>query len=297
VPDYVIITPVRNEAEHLEETIASVSSQTLKPRKWILVNDGSTDNTAQIIDAAAKKHGWIQVLHRPDRGFRKAGGGVIEAFYDGYALLGAESWDFIAKFDGDLSFDSEFFAKCLEHFDKDPKLGLGGGMICNAVDGELIEESKGDPQFHVRGATKIYRRACWEGIGGLIKAPGWDTLDEVKANMIGWRTYTFRELKLLHHKTSGHADGAWKNWVKNGRANYISGYHPVFMLCKCAKRLFERPFGLAALGLLSGFVGGYLKSVPQIADDELIAYIRREQVNRLLFRKSLWNSPISGQPG
>jgi glycosyltransferase involved in cell wall biosynthesis len=286
---YVIISPVRNEAAHLSHTIDSVVSQTLPPRLWVLVDDGSTDATPSLIESAAKQHSWIRGIHRPDRGFRQAGGGVIQTFYDGYESLGQTAWDYIVKLDGDLSFEPTFFAQCLQHFGQDARLGIGGGTICHDVGGTLIQESCGDPPFHVRGATKIYRRACWDGIGGLLKAPGWDTLDEVKANMLGWKTYTFPELKLNHHRYAGDADGAWKNWVKNGRANYITGYHPLFMLCKFFSRLPEKPCGIAALALLWGFLSGYAKRIPRVNDPDLIRYLRDQQIRRLTLRSSLWS--------
>lgn len=285
----VIISPVRNEGKHLQHTIQSMLAQTLRPKLWVLVNDGSTDDTAAQIEAAAREYSWIKTVHRKDRGARKAGGGVIETFYDGYPLIENEDWDFIVKFDGDLSFDPDYFERCVKHFQDDPKLGVGGGLICGKVNGVLEEESKGDPHFHVRGATKIYRRECWQQIGGLLKSSGWDTLDELKANMCGWTTYSFPELKLLHHRPAGAADGAWKNWVKNGRANYFTGYHPLFMFVKCAKRVFQKPYGLAAVGLLTGFVGGYFKRAPQVPDKDLIRYLRQQQMNRLMFRDSLWS--------
>jgi hypothetical protein len=140
----------------------------------------------------------------------------------------------------------------------------------------------------VRGATKIYRRACWRAIGGLIQSPGWDTLDEVKANMLGWRTYDFPELKLLHYRYTGNADGVWKNWVKNGRAKYIVGYHPLFMFFKCVRRLFERPYVIVAAGLWYGFMTGYIFRIPRNQEPEVIRYLRREQLQRLLFRPSIW---------
>lgn len=286
--NYVIITPARNEGSHLQQTIDSVAAQALPPRKWIIVNDGSTDDTRQIIDEAAKQHAWIQAVHRADRGFRQQGGGVIESFYDGFRLLGEEPWDYLVKLDADLSFAPEFFAACLARFAADPKLGIGGGTICGEVNGLLVEESQGDPPFHVRGATKIYRRACWQAIGGLLQAPGWDTLDEVKANMLGWKTGSFPELKLLHHRYTGKADGVWKNWVKNGRANYIVGYHPLFMFCKCVRRVFERPYGVVAAGLWYGFLTGYLTRIPRIQEPEVIRYLRQQQLRRLLFRPSIW---------
>ena len=270
-----------------------MARQVVRPEKWIIVNDGSTDSTPAIIDAAAKEHSWIAIIHRSDRGFRQAGGGVIEAFYDGYRLLDGIAWDYLVKLDGDLSFDPNYFASCLAHFDQDQKLGIGGGSICNNTTGELVEEYQGDPPFHVRGATKIYRRPCWEAIGGLIKAPGWDTLDEVKANMLGWKTYSFRELKLHHYRFAGDADGAWKNWVKNGRANYITGYHPFFMLCKCFSRLKDKPYGLVPIALWFGFISGYFKGIPRVNDHNLIKYFRNQQMRRLSFRRSLWSPPLA----
>jgi glycosyltransferase involved in cell wall biosynthesis len=285
----VIITPVRNEGQYLPKTIDSVVSQTLQPRKWIIVNDGSTDNTKQIIDEAAKQYPWIQGVHRPDRGYRKQGGGVIEAFYDGYKLTDHEPWDFLVKLDGDLSFDRNYFEACLGQFAANSKLGIGGGTVCCLKDGALVAESRNDPRFHVRGATKIYRRQCWEQLGGLLKAPGWDTVDELKANMLGWDTRTFAEILLLQHKDTGSADGAWRNWVKNGLANYISAYHPLFMLAKCMKRVFARPYFLNAAGLAFGFVGGYFRRVPKIEDSSLIRYIRTQQIRKLTLRPSIWD--------
>jgi poly-beta-1,6-N-acetyl-D-glucosamine synthase len=287
-PIYIVITPVRNEEENLPHTVQSMVGQKLRPASWIIVNDGSSDDTGQIADEASARHAWIRVVHRADRGFRKPGGGVMEAFRDGFRLIETEQWDFIAKFDGDLSFDSDFFSHALDRFGEDPRLGIGGGTICKKEGDHLVAEWKGDPTFHVRGATKIYRRECWQQIGFLYPVPGWDTLDEIKANMLGWRTYSFADIKLLHHRQAGEADGTWLNWFKNGRANYLSGYHPIFMLFKCGVRIFRKPYGIGALGLMSGFVSGYLKRAPQIDDARLIDFVRREQIKRLLFKPSLW---------
>src|SRR6266404_7740082 len=123
---YVIITPARNEGRHIAQTVQSVASQTIRPLKWVIVNDGSADDTAAIIDKAAGEHSWIAVLHRRDRGSRKQGGGVIEAFYDGHELIKSEPWDFLVKLDGDLSFDRDYFERCFHRFDAEEKLGIGG---------------------------------------------------------------------------------------------------------------------------------------------------------------------------
>jgi len=286
--DYVIISPVRNEAKYLPRTIEAVAKQTLLPKRWIIVDDGSSDETAAIAEAAAAQYNWIRVVRRSDRGYRQPGGGVIDAFYDGYNQMGGLDWQFIVKLDGDLSFVPDYFTRCLLHFQQDPRLGIGGGTICKETSGHLSPESTVDPAFHVRGATKIYRRECWERIGGLIRAPGWDTVDEFKANMLGWSTYTFPEIQVLHYRPAGQAQGNWKNWVKNGRANYVTGYHPLFVLLKSVNRLKSKPYGIAALGLLTGYVEGYLRRVPRVGDQQLIRYVRDQQMRRLLNRESLW---------
>jgi len=283
---YVIVTPVRDEQEYIEKTINSVISQTLQPLQWIIVNDGSTDDTGKIIDNYAKAHSWIKAVHRLNRGARVAGGGVIEAFYDGYGEIDEAGWEFIVKLDGDLTFEPSYFKDCMEEFYKDPGLGVGGGVIYHEINGSL--ELEKNPLFHVRGATKIYRKECWMAIDGLIKAPGWDTIDEVKANMLGWKTRSFNHLQVIHHRFTGAADGTWRNAVKNGKANYISGYHPLFMLAKCTKRIFEKPYLIGALGLFYGFMSGYLNKIPQINDKKLIAYLRKHQLRRLMYLESIW---------
>ena len=194
----------------------------------------------------------------------------------------------VVKLDGDLSFESDYFERCLAQFESDPTLGIGGGTVCAFVNGQLEIESAGDPPFHVRGATKIYRRACFEEIGPLIQAPGWDTLDEVQANRLGWKTRTFADLALLQHKPTGSADGHWKNAFKNGRANYFTGYHPAFMLAKCAKRIAREPFAVEAAGLFAGYFSGYLKRLPHLADSETMRYLRAQQMRRLLRQDSIY---------
>jgi biofilm PGA synthesis N-glycosyltransferase PgaC len=284
---YVAITPVRNEARYVADTIASMVRQTLLPERWVIVDDGSTDGTGDLIDAAAREHHWITAVRRPDRGFRKSGGGVVEAFYDGYAAVRQERWEFIVKLDGDLTFEPGYFEACFAQFANDARLGIGGGTILVRENGRLIVDSPDDPPFHVRGATKIYRRACWEQISPLVRAPGWDTIDEVMANMHAWSTRTFLGATLVQQRGTGSADGEWRNWYKNGLANYITGYHPLFMLAKCMKRAFRRP-PLAAAALCAGFCSGYLKRLPRVQDDKAVRYLRRQQLLRLMSRPSIY---------
>jgi poly-beta-1,6-N-acetyl-D-glucosamine synthase len=283
---YVVITPVRDEEEHIHSTIECMIQQTLLPKEWVIVDDGSKDRTGDIIDEYASRYPWIKALHRHDRGFRKAGGGVVDAFNDGYRILGYSDWEFIVKFDGDLTFDGKYFEMCIEEFRLDHKLGIGGGVICYVENGKKRFEAT--PSFHVRGATKIYRKDCWNKIGGLLPAPGWDTFDEIKANSLGWRTRSFSHLHLIHQRDTGAADGVWPSLVKYGRANYICGYHPLFMFFKCILRFGKKPYVLGSIGLMYGFISGYIKRVPQFDDRAAIKYIRHQQISRLLGRDSIW---------
>jgi hypothetical protein len=213
----------------------------------------------------------------------------MEAFTDGLAVVGDTPWDFLVKLDADVTLDADYFERCFARFAAEPPLGIAGGLVCNLINGQLRPEAENDPPFHVRGATKIYRRECWQAIGGLHPVTGWDTLDELKANMLGWTTRTLSDIKFIHHRPAGGAYGVWPNWVKNGRANYIAGYHPVFMAMKCARRAFQKPYLIGALGLMSGFVGGYIRREPQVNDPSLIQYFRRQQMRRLTGRPSLWS--------
>ena len=144
------------------------------------------------------------------------------------------------------------------------------------------------PSFHVRGATKIYRRECWEALGGLWPGLGWDTVDEVKANQLGWKTQTFPTLKLFHHRPTGANWGAWGNAVNDGEADYIVGYHPLFFGLKCVRNIFSPPFVIRSLGIVYGYMRSIARRSPGVADKELRAYLRRQQLRRILGMSSIW---------
>src|SRR6202140_5917856 len=284
--NYVVISPVRDEEAYIRFTVDCMARQTIVPKEWVVINDGSSDKTGEILDEYAQQYPWIRVVHRANRGFRKAGGGVGEAFNAGFDALQFRDWDFLVKLDGDLSFEPDYFEKCFQNFEKELRLGVGGGVICYLENG--VKDFEPSPAFHVRGATKIYKRGCWDAIGGFWPAPGWDTMDEVKASMLGWTTRSFPELHLLHHRYTGAADGTWANLVKNGRANYVCGYHPVFMLLKCVRRLRFKPYIVGSAALMYGFLSGYTQRIPQVDEPETIKYLRKKQLARLTGRESIW---------
>lgn len=286
---YVVITPVRNEAGYIERTIESMVRQTLLPCHWVIVDDGSTDTTPAVLAGAAAKYPWLTVVRRGDRGFRKSGGGVVEAFNEGYAALPGWDWDYVVKLDGDLWFEPDYFERCLSHFAGDPRLGIAGGRVWVREAGKWRIDSPGDPLFHVRGATKIYKRECWNVIQPLIRQPGWDTIDEVRANMRGWTTRSIADTAVYQQRATGSVDGAWRNWVKNGIANYVTGYHPLFMFGKCVKRLWGWPPVLPAIALWLGFCSGYVNRITRIDDASAIRYLRDQQLRRLFFRSSIYS--------
>lgn len=282
---YCIVTSIRDEEEFIAGTIESVASQTVLPVEWIIVNDGSMDRTGTIIDDYSRKYPWIRPLHRVNRGFRSTGGG-IEGFITGTESLQFDDWDFLVNLDGDVTFAPDYFQKCFENFGRNPRLGIGGGTIYNKI-GDRLELER-VPTFHVRGATKIYRRPCWQQLGGMLAGLGWDTVDEVRANMLGWSTQSFAELPIIHHRVTGTAGGMWWGLVKDGKADYIVGYHPLFFAAKCLRRLFKPPYVIGTFGLCYGFLRASFQRVPRVKDPQFIRYIRRQQLNRLFGLQTIW---------
>jgi poly-beta-1,6-N-acetyl-D-glucosamine synthase len=285
--DYLIISAVRNEEKYLGVTIESVVRQTLRPLQWVVIDDGSTDGTLQLIQTAARKEPWIQVVNRKDRGFRQSGVGVVEAFYDGFCRVESLPWEYVVKMDGDLRLPSDYFQRLIEEFERDPRLGICSGDVYNETAAGLVLDSPGDPAFHVRGAAKIYRRDCWTAIGGIQRVTGFDSVDNVKARMLGWDTRRFPRPQVIHLRKTGQATGSWRNGLKNGLGANAIGYHPLFLLLKCAKR-FGSGSPIQAAGLLCGFLRGYFVDIPRIREPELLRYLRKQQLKRMLGQESIW---------
>jgi glycosyltransferase involved in cell wall biosynthesis len=285
IPCYVVVTPVRDEEAYLPFTIESMVKQSIRPAEWIIVDDGSKDRTGEIIDEAARKYSWIRRCNRTDRGFRKPGAGIIEAFYAGFDALSCRDWEYMAKLDGDLSFAPTYFEEILSRFERDQKLGIAGGTLFHITDGQ--RELETCPTFHVRGGAKIFRRACWDAIQGLWVGYGSDTIDEVQANMLDWKTMSMADLLMQHHRFTGASYGRWGALVKDGKGDYASGYHPLFLIAKCIRRLIRKPVVIGSAGLMYGYLISYLQNLPRV-DPPVRKYIRREQLARLTGRPSIW---------
>jgi biofilm PGA synthesis N-glycosyltransferase PgaC len=283
---YVLVTPVRDEEEYIPITVESVARQTIRPMQWVIVDDGSKDSTGRIIDDFARQYPWIRAVHRQDRGYRKWGAGIIEAFYAGFHALTCSDWEFMCKLDGDLSFEATYFESMWQRFSQNPRLGIAGGYLYHLENGKKTIE--GHPEFHVRGGAKIYRRTCWDALGGLWVGPGSDTVDEVKANMLGWSSRSFKDLEIQHHRWTGATYGRWGGVVKNGKTDYVSGYHPLFVLAKSCARLAKRPYVVGSLGLVYGYIKAHLERIPRVDDPLLIQYLRRQQIAKLTGRETIW---------
>lgn len=279
IPSYAVITPVRDEAKHIEKIIESMLQQTVRPSEWVVVNDGSTDETDQIVSIYIADNPWIKLISRRDRGNRQRGKGVVEAFYDGYKSL-KKTYDFIVKLDGDLSFEADYFEKLFREFIANANLGIAGGAIYERLDGEhWVLRSSSD---HVRGPTKVYRQTCFEAIGGLMPSLGWDGIDEWKALSMGWEVRTFFNLKVFHYRATGAATGRIKSRVEEGQGAYYMNYHPLFLIARGIHRMFEKPYFIGGFAMILAYFMAFFQSRERFSDPTVVLFIRRTQLRKLM---------------
>jgi glycosyltransferase involved in cell wall biosynthesis len=281
---YVAVTPVRDEERFLPGLIRSMAAQSRPPARWLVVDDGSTDASGQILDRAAAEIPWLSVWHLSGGGARAAGGESAVM-----RILTPELWtgvDYLLRLDADLTFGSVFAHQLIAEFARDPRLGIAGATLCEPH-GDSWREVR-QPAFHTRGAVKMYSRECFEAIGGLGGGLGWDTLDEARAMMLGYRTRHFRHILAYHHRPQGRAAGAWRARMAAGRAAYQVGYSWLFLMARAAATMAKPPRIVGGLAMIGGYFDGYLKWRPRAASPELVKFVRRQQMRRLLLRESQW---------
>lgn len=279
----LLITPTRNEGKYIRTTLESIVAQTLLPVKWIIVDDGSTDNTADIIREYLGKAPFIQYLHIPDRGYRKPSVGVIEAFYAGLSRVGNLDYDVIAKLDGDLRVPPDMLQKISEAFEKGPQLGITGGTRYERFGKERSLKRVHVPRGFVGGTHKFYRNKCFEDIGGLIKRPGWDGVDTIRANMNGWKTGEIESLRIHHLKPTGTARGeglAWAN-EKYGNVSYYMGGYLWYFILRVLYRSVERRSLMIGYYMIKGYLKELVHRTPR-ESAEFRKYLKREQVRNVV---------------
>ena len=290
LPRYVLITPARDEAAFIRKTLEAMAVQTVKPLKWIIVSDGSTDGTDEIVKEFVAKHDWIELLRMPERKERHFGG-KVRAFNAGYDRVKHLDFEVIGNLDGDSSFEPDYLEYLLNKFAQSPRLGVAG---TNYIEGEWDKALKHDYRFSniqdVTGQCQLFRRQCFDDIHGYqpSKIGGVDLIATVSARMAGWQTQVFTDKLLFHHRQQGTAE-FFKYTVElsNGRKDFLFGSHPLFELSRAFYRLSKKPVILGGCLLFVGYFWAMLKNGEKVVSPEFTKFRRREQMERLrrIFRK------------
>ncbi len=283
---YALITPCRDEAAYLQTTIDTVAAQSVLPAKWVIVDDGSTDETPAILERAAKQYPFIQVIRRDDRGQRAVGPGVIEAFYDGLKAINLDEYDYICKFDGDLEMPPRYFERVMEHFEADPWLGTLSGKLFLRYGDKLVEERCGDENSV--GPAKFYRTQCFKEIGGFVRQVSWDGIDGHMCRMKGWiaRSIDDPEMRIIHLRRMGSSQKSfWTGRVRWGRGKYFMGSAPYYVLAVSVYRMFERPYVLSGIGIFWGYLKAMLARHERFDDPLYFKFFRRYELRSLLLGK------------
>jgi glycosyltransferase involved in cell wall biosynthesis len=277
--DYIVITPAKNESDYIMFTINSMIKQSIKPLKWIIVDDSSSDGTFEIIEKTTQNISWITIIKKNTVEKRAPGANVVNAFNYGLSTI-KNDYSYIVKLDADLEFDEDYFEKLIRQFEINIKLGIAGGYCVNSIKGKKLKIDN-TPDYHVRGATKMYRKKCFDEIGGLIPKFGWDGIDEMKAMMLGWETRSFRDIMVLHLRPTGKETGLLRYAWRRGALNYYMGYNPFYLILSCINNFSKRPYFLFGLTLFAGYIYSYLTNTEQISDKNLIKFIKKFQSHRI----------------
>lgn len=285
IGDYVIVSPVKDEERYLETTIKSVLAQTVRPAKWIIVDDGSTDCTPEIIRRHCRECDWIISVHNNRDAERRLGSAEVQAFLIGYEFLRKGNFSFIVKLDGDLDLSRDYFERMLQEFGNDPRLGIASGVYLENITGQW--KAVDMPEYHAAGAAKMVRRECFDEIGGFPLLPGWDTVDEIKAHAAGWHTAHFKNIQMLHLKPEGCTKG-WGIHGFHGEIYYVCGGGKLFFLFKVIQRMVtETPFILSGFLMLAGYLNALLSGRPRLVNRE------EARLYRSLLNKRLTSSVLS----
>lgn len=269
---YSVVIPAHNEQAYIGTLLQSLIHQTVLPHQVVVVNDHSTDDTQKIAESYAQNHPWIQVVHLISSQAHQPGGKVIRAFNKGLKQLDAD-FDIIVKLDADLELPKPYFESIIQHFTHDEKVGMAGGFAYIQKNGNWVLENLTDKE-HIRGAFKAYRKTCFEQIGGLQTAMGWDTADELKARFFGWKVVTDAGLKIKHLKPTG-ALYPSKTAQKQGEAFYALGYGFWLTLIASAKlaMLKKKPFLLFLY--VKGYFGAIQNQVPMLVSFEQTQFVQK----------------------
>src|SRR3984957_8968821 len=293
LPAYVLITPARNEERFIEKLIQSMVSQTVLPAKWVIVNDGSTDATGDIVGKYLEKHEWIELLNLPARRDRSFAG-KVHAFNAGFERVKGLEYEVIGNLDSDVSFEPDYCEFLLTQFQQDLTLGVAGTIF--REEGYSSGTDSFEGQNHVAVGCQLFRRRCFQEIGGYVpnKAGGIDWIAVTTARMMGWRTRSFREKSFFHYRSLGTAERSLlASAFSYGEKDYYLGNHPVWEFCRFAYRIAKKPYFTGGAALLLGYSWAFVTRMKRPVSDELMRFHRKEQMLKL---KSILRSMIAMKP-
>jgi glycosyltransferase involved in cell wall biosynthesis len=279
---YVLITPAHNEEAFVERTLASMVAQTQLPERWVIVDDGSTDRTAQIVEGYVSRYQWIELFRRPQR-IDRSFAGKVHAFNDGLKRARSVEFDVVGNLDADLSFDPEYLEFLIGKLAEDPRLGVVGTPFTED-DGYDTARDSFEGENHVAGGCQLFRRQCFEEVGGYIpnRGGGIDWIAVTTARMKGWKVRSFSEKRFHHYRTLGTAGrGPLRALFSYGEKDYYLGGSSIWELFRVTYRMTKRPVLLGGMALLLGYLWAALRRVNRVVSPELMRFHRHEQMEKL----------------
>lgn len=278
---YVLVSACRNEADYIDGLVECIAAQTVPPASWVIVDDGSTDDTYAIARRATAQLPYADVV-KMQGGRPRSFTSQVFAAQHGCELLREVDYEYVGFLDADIRFDRDYYERMLEQLSRDPQLGICGGALWDREGDRLTYVRAGSEDYHVPGGIQLYRRQCYEQIGGFIpiQGGGQDTIANFTALMRGWKVRTFADTRVMHLRPAGVATSrALKRALVEGRKHYLLGYHPLFYLLHCIRRSLRRPAAL--IGQLAGFAVATMKRDERPVSNDFVAFVRRHQFRRV----------------
>jgi poly-beta-1,6-N-acetyl-D-glucosamine synthase len=295
---YLLISPCRDEAGYMRQTLDSVVNQSVLPAKWIIVDDGSTDRTPEILAQYREKHQWIEVVTRTNRGRRAVGPGVIDAFYAGYEVITPDDYEYLCKLDLDLRLPPRYFETLMARMAANPRIATCSGKCYVEENGRLSEEWHGDENSI--GASKFYRTACFKAIGGFVREVMWDGIDGHRCRMNGWIACSWDdpELRFIHLRPEGSSQhSVYRGRMRHGYGQYFMGTGLLFIVASAVYRMKQRPYVLGGLAIFWGWVKNALQGKPRYEDAAFRKFLRRYQWRALWVGKKRAIEEINREMG
>jgi poly-beta-1,6-N-acetyl-D-glucosamine synthase len=283
---YVLISPCRNEAEFMRQTLDSVVGQSRRPTKWVIVDDGSTDETPVILAEYASKHAWISIVTRADRGHRAVGPGVVDAFYSGYQTIDRSDYEFVCKLDLDLRLPPRYFETLIQRMCSDDRIATCSGKSYICENGQLINERHGDDTS--LGMTKFYRMDRFEEIGGFVREVMWDGIDCHLCRMRGWIACSWDDpdIRFVHLRPMGSSQhSVFAGRMRHGYGQYFMGTGILYLAASALSRVNQKPYVLGSVAMIWGWIKSAAVRKPRYENLNFRRFLRRYQMRSLLVGK------------